>query len=166
MEMKMNEHPVVKQIPHIPNIPTDSCCHVERHPDHMQRHPDHMQQYPDHMQRLPQMSFSGSVNHHVKSQSNKSSSYQYPNRVKAKTKPNYVLPMDPIPRRPHLSTDLLEARDLSTDSSYTSLYSVPVNIENDVTEIVSPTTLTSPLAKFGEGAHDAEVKIVKMPNKG
>ena len=91
---------------------------------------------------------------------------KYKSRILTNRKQDYSLPSDMAPKRPSLSLDVLEARSSSTDSSYAKLYVSPVaDKEHWTSEVVSPITLPSSLAKTGE-AIDGEVKIVRMPNKG
>ena len=93
---------------------------------------------------------------------------KYESKIVDDKRPDYLLPMNLMPKRPTLSADLLESRTLSSDLSYTSLYAKPASYDNDVsiTGVISPIMLSSPVGNPGEMLVDPEVRIIRMPNKG
>lgn len=80
---------------------------------------------------------------------------------------DYALPSTMLPKRPLLATDRLEARSLSTDVTYSSLYVTPKTEGGyTVSEVTSPMFLQSANIKSEESVHEGEVTITRMPNKG
>lgn len=84
-----------------------------------------------------------------------------------KKETDYALPSTTLPKRPSLFADRLEARTLSTDPTYSSLYITPkCEWDFTVSEVLSPVSLQPVNVEVEDPIQDGEVVITRMPNKG
>eukprot|EP00794_Sanderia_malayensis_P013792 gene13792-15235_t len=142
--------------PRVHSIPKETPVHIERNFDRINKP----------MHAAAEEKSATAVYDKAKCTANKNTapSYSYASRAEEKHKPDYILPVDLAPKRPHLGSDLLESRNLATDASYTSLYSMSLAASCENNDVIFT---HSPLAKVGETTSlDSEVKIVRLPNKG
>ena len=80
---------------------------------------------------------------------------------------DYILPSTTLPKRPTLAADTLDARSVSSDKTYLSVYATPgVDGEFIVSEVSSPISLQSANLAMDDSGHDGEVIITRLPNKG